>query len=279
MLTDTRPPVALFLFAHQDDEFGVFARIEHELRAGRRVRCAYITDGAATSDPDRRDAESRGVLQKLGVPEQDILFVGRELHIRDGQLHRQTITLADWLNSFLDAHPTLDTCFVPAWEGGHPDHDLLHAVAVESLAARNSQVRIRQFPLYNGRNCRGPFFRVQSPLPENGPVDRQSISLCDRLRYIQLCLAYPSQWRTWIGLFPFALLHYLCRGVQQLQDVDRARLAQPPHVRPLYYERRSFLDWPTLRAAIESINPHAPRRQSASPQSFFTDSVSIDGNR
>lgn len=263
MLTEVCSPVALFLFAHQDDEFGVFARIEQEVRAGRRVRCIYVTDGAATADPDRREAESQAVLQQLGVATDDILFVGRQVCIGDGQLHRHIGVLADWFDRFLDVHTAIVSCFVPAWEGGHPDHDLLHAVVVELLATRESQAIVWQYPLYNGRNCPGPFFRLQSPLPENGPVDRQSIGWRDRLRYVRLCLAYPSQWRTWIGLFPFVCLHYLFSGVQQLQRVDRARLGQPPHSRPLYYERRSFLDWPTLRAAIESLGHQESRWQSA----------------
>ena len=257
MLTDTGAPVALFLFAHQDDEFGVFARIEQERRAGRQVRCVYVTDGAATADPDSRDAESRAVLRQLGVQADDILFLGRQLGIGDGQLHRHVGVLADWLNRFLDTHPMPEVCFAPAWEGGHPDHDLLHAVAVELMAIRGRIADVWQYPLYNGRNCIGPLFRLQSPLPENGPVDRQAIGWRDRLRYVRLCLAYPSQWRTWIGLFPFVCLHYLRGGAQQLQRVDRERLAQPPHARPLYYERRAFLDWPTLQAALQSLRGDA----------------------
>jgi LmbE family N-acetylglucosaminyl deacetylase len=36
---------ALFLFAHQDDEFGVYQRILECRRRGLRVVCAYLTDG------------------------------------------------------------------------------------------------------------------------------------------------------------------------------------------------------------------------------------------
>lgn len=254
MLTDVCGPVALFLFAHQDDEFGVFARIEQELRTGRRALCVYVTDGAATADPNLREAESRAVLQKLGVPTNDILFVGQLLRIGDGQLHQHTGTFANWLTNFVNLHPTVDSCFVPAWEGRHPDHDLLHAIAVEVLSTRDSITKIWQYPLYNARNCPSPFFRLLSPLPENGPVNRSPISLRNRLRYFKLCLSYSSQWRSWIGLFPFACLHYLWNGVQQLQYVDRARLSQPPHNRPLYYERRNFLDWSTLQSPLERLN-------------------------
>ena len=38
---------ALFLFAHQDDEVGVFQKILDEQRLGRRIVCAYFTDGVS----------------------------------------------------------------------------------------------------------------------------------------------------------------------------------------------------------------------------------------
>jgi LmbE family N-acetylglucosaminyl deacetylase len=245
---------ALFLFAHQDDEFGVFAQIEWELRVGRRVLCVYVTDGAANANSDLRDAESRAVLQKLGVPMGDIIFIGPRLDIGDGQLHRHVGTFANWLNGYVNLlAPTLNVCFVPAWEGGHPDHDLLHAIAVEVLLTRENPPTVWQYPLYNGQGCFGPFFRSLSPLLNNGSIQRQPIAWRDRLRYIRLCLYYPSQWRSWLGLFPFVAGHYLINGAQYLQGVSRQRLEQPPHLRPLYYERRGFLDWSSLHAAFEQL--------------------------
>jgi len=247
---------SLFLFAHQDDEFGVFAQIEREVQAGRRVACLYVTDGAANSNPERRNAESLAVLQNLGVSFADVIFLGQQLDIGDGKLYLRVRILKDWIDIFFDAQFGLETCFVPAWEGGHPDHDLLHAIAVESLAARDCNIKVWQYSLYHGQNCAGPLFRALSPLPENGPVNQFSITWRDRFRYVRLCLSYPSQWRSWIGLFPFVGSHYLFSGVQQLQHVSMVRLQQPPHDRPLYYERRAFLDWPTLHAAYKQISGH-----------------------
>lgn len=253
MPTDTGAPLALFLFAHQDDEFGVFFQLEQERRAGRQVCCVYATDGAATADPERRNAESQAVLRRLGVAAEDILLTGQTLGIGDGFLHSRVEVLAQWLAAFFDAHPAIDACFVPAWEGGHPDHDLLHAVAVRLLAARHRLGMVRQYPLYHGKDCRGPLFRALSPLAENGPSERRAFGWKERLRYARLCLAYPSQWRSWIGLFPFVCWRYLRDGAQQLQRVDDTRLAQPPHAGHLYYERRGFLNWPTLRAALDRL--------------------------
>lgn len=245
--------VSIFFMAHQDDEFGVFHQIEREIDSDRMVRCVYVTDGAATADPDRRDRESMSVLQNLGVSENDIFFIGRKLSIGDGKLYCRVSVLAEWLCRFFDVHKNIKNCFVPAWEGGHPDHDLLHAIVVEVLLRRTSPPAIWQYPLYNGKDCFSHFFRVLSPLPENGSVQRQLITWKDRFRYVRLCLSFPSQWRSWIGLFPFVAAHYLFDGAQYLQGVCRQRLEFPPHVLPLYYERRGFLDWPTLSSAVKQL--------------------------
>lgn len=254
-------PISLFFMPHQDDEFGVFHQIEHELKAGRWVRCVFVTDGSATADPDRRDRESRTVLRQLGVADDDMLFIGRQLAIKDGQMHQHVSAFVDWLDAFFTAHPDIHACFVPAWEGGHPDHDIIHATVIELAAARAIPGRIWQFPLYNGLRCPGPLFRAMSPLAENGPVERQPIAWPNRLRYLKFCLGYPSQWRSWVGLLPFVGGHYLFSGTQPLQPVNRQRLAQRPHQGPLYYEKRGFLDWATMSAAIEQLR-EAPSRQA-----------------
>jgi LmbE family N-acetylglucosaminyl deacetylase len=253
MPTDRGTPIALFLFPHQDDEFGVFYQIEQERRAGRRVVCIYVTDGSSTAAPRRRNAESLTVLQRLGVAPPDVLFIGQELGIADGRLHTHVGALAAWLDGFVAAHPKIVACYVPAWEGGHPDHDLLHAVTVLLPAMQGRLEMIRQFALYQGQGYSGPLFRVLSPLAGNGPVERLPVGWLDRLRYLRLFLSYPSQWRSWVGLFPFVCLYYLLDGAQQLQRVDSRRLAAPPHTGALYYERRAFLDWPTLRAAVDRL--------------------------
>ena len=51
MRIDAGVPLSVFLFAHQDDEFGVFFQLERERLAGRRVCCIFVTDGGATSCP------------------------------------------------------------------------------------------------------------------------------------------------------------------------------------------------------------------------------------
>jgi LmbE family N-acetylglucosaminyl deacetylase len=240
-------PVALLVFAHQDDEFGLFAVIEACRRRGQRVVCAYLTHGAGGSAA-RRNAESLRVLTRLGVDVADVLFAGDQLGIADATLPRHMAAAGAWLARWLGAFDNVDLICAPAWEGGHHDHDALHFLTARTAHALGLGAALRQYALYNAWRCPPPLFRVLSPLALNGPVERHALSWGARLRYLRLCLQYPSQLTTWIGLFPFVLLHYALRGEQTLQPVALERLAQRPHAGPLYYERRGFYTWRQMRS-------------------------------
>lgn len=242
----TEAASALFLFAHQDDEYGVFQAIEHSLRLGRRVACAYLTAGAHGSGP-RRNAESLTVLGAMGVAADDIVFAGDLLAISDGQLPQHLDAAGAWLAHWLAGYTHVELVCVTAWEGGHHDHDALHFLAVQLSAALGLGGRLRQYPLYNAWRRRAPWFNVLTPLPANGAVERTPIAWRARLRHLARLGRYPSQWKTWLGLFPFVLWHYLRHGCQQLQPVSLARLAERPHAGPLYYEHRRFYTWDALQ--------------------------------
>lgn len=253
MPTNCAGPLAVFLFAHQDDEFGVYQRLADCSRLGKRIVCAYLTDGAAGGvSAATRNAESSAVLAQLGVAAGDILFAGERLGIADAALPLRLAQAEAWLEHWLGTLGQIDEMYVPAWEGGHHDHDALHALGVV-IASRNRWLsRVRQYPLYNAARMLPPFFRTLAPLPENGPVQVDVISLGMRLRCLRWCLSYPSQRRTWLGLFPFALWKYLLVGKQNLQQVSMERLEQRPHAGPLYYEQRRFFTWPRMQQQLQA---------------------------
>jgi LmbE family N-acetylglucosaminyl deacetylase len=244
---------ALFLFAHQDDEFGVFQRIAECRARGLRVVCAYFTDGATpTATAAQRNLESLAVLEQLGVAREDVHFPGQQLGIGDAQLPLHLERAARWFENWLDGFGEVESLHVTAWEGGHHDHDALHALAVTVAARRDLLPRTWQYSLYQAAGLPGPLFRVLAPLPQNGPARRSSIPWRARRNYLGHCLSYPSQRSTWIGLFPFVLLHYALRGTQALQPVDPARLDQRPHPGPLYYEKRRFFTWDEMTRLVRS---------------------------
>lgn len=253
---------ALFLFAHQDDEYGVFHAIEDSVRRGRRVRCAYLTAGAAGSGP-RRNAESLAALGALGVAPDDIVFAGDRLGIVDGTLPDNLAAAGAWLRDWLRGAgqgARVELICVTAWEGGHHDHDALHFLTAHAAAALGLDARLRQYSLYNAWRRRAPWFNVLAPLAVNGAVEAEVIGWRARARHLGLLRHYASQWKTWLGLGPFVLWHYLRHGSQQLQAVSLARLAQRPHTGTLYYEHRRFYTWEAMREQTARWLAQAPRR-------------------
>ena len=245
---------ALFLFAHQDDEFGVFQRILDERAVGARVVCVFMTTGTVGgASPEARNRESLAVLKKLGVATGDVIFAGQQLQIEDGALINRLDDAAAWLRGWIDACPSLRGLYLPAWEGGHPDHDSLHAVGATVALQAGLLHLVRQSPLYNGYKRSGQLFNVMLPLPMNGPVEFVAVPWRNRIAFMRHCLSYPTQRKTWIGLFPFVLLHYVFRGRDSMQPVAPERLSVRPHEGALYYERRRFATWTALRERVAAF--------------------------
>lgn len=237
-------PVSVFLFCHQDDEFGVYQQILNERSRGNRVVCIYVTSGVERGgDPFKRNSESVSVLTKLGVHYQDVIFAGSILSISDSCLMEHMKIALVWLTKFTSGFSNLKRIYAPAWEGGHPDHDALHAIAVVYASNRGLLGKTRQYPLYNGYNCPWKFFRLAKPLSENGDVSRFRIPFNNRLRFLYCALLYPSQWKSWLGLYPFFIVHLLCDGAQSLQGISISRVFFRPHSGELYYEKRGFTTW------------------------------------
>lgn len=256
MLTEPADPkrVALFFFAHQDDEFGIFQRILDELASERRVICIYFTNGGhAGVSASVRNSESIDVLSRLGVKNPDIIFAGADVGIADGSLPQHAGAAYDWLITWLAARDLPDILYVPAWEGGHQDHDALHALVVQAASRRGILDRTWQYPLYNAERCPAPLFRLLHPLRANGAVTSLIIPWRNRIQFLRHCLRYRSQRRSWLGLFPFLLLHYIFNGSQSLQPVCLYRLALRPHDGRLYYEARDFSTWFEVESHLRKL--------------------------
>ncbi|RMG32699.1 MAG: PIG-L family deacetylase [Gammaproteobacteria bacterium] len=240
-------PMALFLFAHQDDECFAFHLIASELAAGRRVRCAYFTDGGVKCA--RRNRESLRVLGGMGVAEADICFVGEAQGIPDGRLLSCLSQGEEALRALLPWREQVAAIYVPAWEGGHPDHDSLHRLAV--VVARDLMLtdRLFQFSLYHAKGMPWPLYKVMTPLEVNGPFRRVMAPFASRLRHAVNCFRYPSQWISWFDLFPMVAVSYLL-GRQFVQPVDPRRSLFRPHEGALYYETRHLARWEEVKATL-----------------------------
>jgi len=232
---------SIFLLAHQDDEIGISKVLSNELESDNEVICIFITDGGEKSDI--RNQESLYVLGKIGVNLDNIIFLGKELNFKDGALSKSSRSLKDWLSRYIKKNSPVSSIYVPAYEGGHQDHDALHVAALNASHENGLVDNMFQFPLYNRYKCIGPFFCVMRPLPSNGKIIKINMTIRDRIKTLFYCLKYPSQLKTWIILFPFFIFYFLLNSYQVIQKVDRKRIFQKPHNGILLYEYRKFYDW------------------------------------
>jgi LmbE family N-acetylglucosaminyl deacetylase len=246
----------LFLFAHQDDETPVFLEIESLIDAGERVVVCYLTSGRLDGGlAAARNTESTLVLQKLGVNPADIHFIGTDLSIPDGRLIEQIEHVYAHMAQWLEKQGPFSSIYSLAWEGGHQDHDAVYAIAVKLASQAGIVKSSYQFPYYHGKGLKGSFFKVLNAIPENGPVLKKTIPISKRIKYFHLCLSYPSQYKTWIGLGPFFLIHYVFDGTQVLQKLMPERVGQRPHAQSSLYERRKFYSYEKFKSTLDKFTP------------------------
>jgi LmbE family N-acetylglucosaminyl deacetylase len=251
MPTD-RAASVLFLFAHPDDEFFCLPVIEREQKHGRRAVCIYLTDGGYNGQSvERRKAETLSVLGAYGVDVSDAHFVGADAGIPDGELHKYMHLAYASAKAMCD-HLSLERLIFPAWEGGHQDHDTCHAIGIMLCRALGIPNAPKQFPLYNGYRC-SHLFKVMYPLPCNGPVEPILVTPKNIVRYLSTVRRYPSQWKTWLGLLPFATIQALRTRKYVLQTVDADRIKERPHPGPLLYERRTPVRHEDVTASINTM--------------------------
>jgi len=230
---------ALFVLAHHDDEVFCAGHLLRALRAGRAVRLLWATAGGL-APAARRSLEGERVSRLLALAPVDC----RDLRLPDQQALRHVTRIAaaagDLLGPAAGPAPLL---YVPAYEGGHPDHDAVN-LASAVVRARRPEVDAREFPLYR-RGRAG--LSVQSPRPAAGTpprpyeilkLDAAALTLRRRLVRANASQALPS-------LLPLLALAWVqgrgrAEPSRPLPDHDYAR---PPHDGALLYEfytRRRF---------------------------------------
>lgn len=246
--------VSLFLFAHQDDEFALFEEIYTSIQDGKIVYCAFLTRGVKNGYNSKiRNEESIRVLSFLGVNIDNIFFVGDILSVHDGELINSLLKAYKWIYNFLSKQNKEISIYIPAWEGGHPDHDCLHGISIKAIEKVGALEKSYQYPLYNRLNCIGPFFRVLYPIPSNGEIQIKKIPFFRRIRFLSYLAVYKSQRKTWLGLFPATFIHYTFKKSQILQKVTALHELRRPHSGTLYYEYRKFSTWDLISSKLKNF--------------------------
>lgn len=256
-------PITLFLFAHQDDEMGVFGEIDRVVNSGGRAVCVYLTDGSARGvKPEVRNTESKTVLCKLGVRIDDMYFIGTNEAIPDGHLIAHLDRAKVAVDTVLENLSGVQRIVMHAWEGGHQDHDAVHLLGLAVAKKEGLLDRSYQFTLYRQRRASILPFALFQPLVTNGPVEQIEIPWRRLFCYLHLLTYYRSQKRTMFGLSPFVVLHYIAHGTQLLQPVDAMRVDSPPHHGRLLYEKRGGPNYKAFQEQTEEFRASKIRDSS-----------------
>jgi LmbE family N-acetylglucosaminyl deacetylase len=260
-----RPGVTLLVLAHHDDEVFCAGHLLRAVATGSRLRILWATAGGL-APARRRHAEGAQVCRLLGLASHS----ARDLRLPDQAAVFHVAEIAKAAETLLDP-PTLGAAgspsvFVPAYEGGHPDHDAVN-LAVALMRSRRPDVAAFEIPLYR----RGPAgLSVQSAQPAawTPPEPFTVLTLDDAALALRRRLAGANASQLLPSLLPLlALARIAGRGrAEPARALPAHDYARPPHGGALLYElytRRRFagfraaaLPLPTPRGAI----PCEPRR-------------------
>jgi LmbE family N-acetylglucosaminyl deacetylase len=177
--------VALYVFAHEDDELDVGAKIVTDMRDGKEVYCAWVTDGSrGGAAADVREKESRAVMDFLHVPPDHLFFLG--FPDQGAYTHlKEIIAALDKIAAGIKPTEIMSHAF----EGGNIDHDSVSFVS--SAIAKKYGIVHYEFPdsnVYKGKTQIFVFLPDGKSPTLYTPLDDALYS-----RKMHLLKMYPSQ--------------------------------------------------------------------------------------
>ncbi len=219
----------IFVFAHQDDEIAYFAMMKKLVERGHHIKILWITDGGASAPPDIRRKESRDALSLIGIKEDSLIF----WDYPDGKSIFYPVEIVDRL-TVLMRRIKPRALFVPAYEGGHPDHDFAHFAAVTAAMRMKHPPDIFEAPLYNRYNT--SIVAFNQFIPAETPTLYTYMTRCEVFLKFRAFLTYRSQF--WGTVLPALIF-----GGPRLFDPKEPyrkkpswNYLNPPHEGELYYE-------------------------------------------
>jgi LmbE family N-acetylglucosaminyl deacetylase len=233
----------LLLVPHPDDELvGVAVAIERLLEQGGEVYAAYLTTGVPASAGSwlggrfaypravaRRWLEATRVSAVLGLS-----FAGRQM-IPSRELKSHLRSSLDWARELAETL-RVDRVWVPAYEGGHQDHDVASFIGARLTA----DFAVWEFAEYN---FAGGAVQSQTFVEPNGSEVELTLDEPERGRKRSLLGLYASEQKNlgYVGLEREAL--------RPLADYD---YMQPPHPGKTFYQR---FQWVPYHPRIDYCRP------------------------
>lgn len=243
-----------YFFAHQDDEFGIFIQIKKEIKKNE-LFIFYLTSGTDEEINKNklyiRDKESIKTLTSLGIKKKNIFFIGRKLGIKHNKLYLNAKKVTHFLENFISNTHKPSSIYTHSWEGGHEDHDTCNLIT-RRIRKKFKIKNCYQFSLYNAFNTSILFFKVFNPIHKKN-IKKIFAPIFDRIFFIKLLFNYTSQFKIWIGLYPFVISHYFFKGFNYIEDLDNNFTIKRPHKGELLYEKRNFCKFSKLKKKTDFL--------------------------
>lgn len=238
-----------YFLAHQDDEFGCFIKLEHDI-CNENTYVFYLTDGGNKINKNdilsRRDKESLKALKKLGLKSNNVFFIGRKLGVNHYSLYLNLEKVYKNINKIIKEIGKPSSIITHSWEGGHEDHDASNLIGRRIALDFNIIKKSYQFSQYNGFRTLFLFYRVFNPINKKDGK-KFFAKLKKRIFFIKLLFIYTSQLKTWIGLYPFIISHYLFKNYNFMENMNKDKFVKKPHTKKLLYETRKFCTFKEFR--------------------------------
>ena len=234
----------LALVPHSDDEIvGAAAAIERARAQGSKVFAAYLTDGVPAREllwpwargnretrAQARWAEALAVAATLGVqPVLQQTLATRMLRDDLGPTRARLIAAL--------AEHQIDMLWVPAYEGGHQDHDAANCLA----STLREAVAVWEFAEYHHHEGRIGLNRFISPAANELTL---SLTKVEQQRKRELLAMYPSERGN---------LSYVGTQAEQFRPLASYDYCVPAHAGKTFYQRFQWVPW---HPRIDRTQPH-----------------------
>ncbi len=137
----------LIIAPHQDDCVAIAGGYGLQTKEkGGNVRVLYVTDGMENGTPARR-SEALAAWALAGVKETDIRFL--EYSSLTGLTAREEIDACIGIIEAEIRNRKPETIFIPLYEGGHYQHDVVNYMTAEAVRSSGFKGRVFESPEYN----------------------------------------------------------------------------------------------------------------------------------
>lgn len=228
------PQRVLLLAAHPNDEVGIAATLGTHARRGDEVFAAWFArDDRPEVEAQRRDEAVR-VMRMIGAPAEHLFFPPLvPIHL--------TTQLPELVEAVRDvvARVRPDIAYVPAFEGGHPDHDAMNFAAWE--ATLTTGIECREYPLYHGAKKKRPLL-PRTPafgqlLPAAGDPTVRPLDQRERRTKRTAVKLSRSQQPLFTWLLRLSGDEQRFFASEEMRPLPMRDYQRPPHERPLLYEQ------------------------------------------